>query len=64
MDIRIITQGGVLGNRVTRRGGGGRVQNARAGPSRFSSFVKWVLIPCPPTPYIKQRGAIIVTPDH
>ena len=39
MDIRIITQGGVLGNRATRRGGGGRVQNARAGPSRFPSFL-------------------------
>ena len=38
MDIRIITQGGVLGNRATREGGGGRVQSAWAGPSRFPSL--------------------------
>ena len=39
MDIRIITQGGVLGNRATREGGGGRVQTARANPSRFPYFM-------------------------
>ena len=38
MDIRIITQGGVLGNWGHRRGGGGLVRIARASPSRFPHF--------------------------
>ena len=38
MDIRIITQGGVLGNRGHRGGGGSLVRTARGGHSRFPHF--------------------------
>ena len=64
MDIRIITQGGVLGNRGHRGvAAASCVSHGLAPPVPLVSLSGYLFLD-PPFPYIKHRGAIIVTPGH